>query len=154
LIEQIGWEGLTLTDLERHVLIRKLIGILVTDSVTTISAKLQNANVQSPLDIQKLEYNVSGYSEAVQRRHRELKDFLYQNLYRHHRVMRMQKKSERVIAELFNAYVKEPAMLPKDYQKSFDLIGLERTVCDYIAGMTDRYAIEEHQKLFDPLTLP
>jgi len=154
LIEQIGWEGQTLTDLERHVLIRKLIGILVTDSVTTISAKLQNSNVQSPLDIQKLEYNVSGYSEAVQRRHRELKDFLYQNLYRHHRVMRMQKKSERVIAELFNAYVKEPAMLPKDYQKSFDLIGLERTVCDYIAGMTDRYAIEEHQKLFDPLTLP
>ncbi len=154
LIEKIGWEGQTLTDLERHVLIRKLIGILVTDSVNTISAKLQKANVKSPLDVQKLEFNVSGYSEATQRRHRELKDFLYQNLYRHHRVMRMQKKSERVIGQLFNAYVKEPAMLPKRYEKSFDTIGLERTVCDYIAGMTDRYAIEEHQKLFDPLTLP
>jgi len=154
LTEQIGWEGNTMTDLERHVLIRKLIGILVTDSVTTISSKLQKANVQSPLDIQKLEYNISGYSEPVQRRHRELKDFLYKDLYRHHRVMRMQNKSERIISELFNAYKKEPAMLPREFQIPIDKIGLERTICDYIAGMTDRYAIEEHKKLFDPLTLP
>ena len=139
---------------EASKIIRKLIGMLVTDSVTTISTNLQNSNVQSPLDIQKLEYNVTGYSEAIQRRHRELKDFLYQNLYRHHRVMRMQKKSERVIEQLFSEYQKEPAMLPKDFQRSIDKIGLERTVCDYIAGMTDRYAIEEHNKLFDPLTLP
>ena len=154
LIEQIGWVGPVLTDIDRHVLIRKLIGILVTDAVTTISSKIQGANVKTPLDIQKLEYNVIGYSDPVQRRHRELKTFLYKNLYRHNRVMRMQKKSERIIEQLFNEYRNEPAMLPKYYQATIDKLGLERTICYYLAGMTDRYAIQEHKKLFDPLTLP
>jgi len=101
-----------------------------------------------------LDFNLAGYSEDMHRRNRELKDFLYNKLYRHYRVVRMAVKAERIITEIFNAYCKEPAMLPYDYQEIIEKRGLARTTCDYIAGMTDRYAIEEYQKLFDPLTLP
>jgi dGTPase len=66
----------------------------------------------------------------------------------------MQVKAEQILEELFNAYQKEPATLPDQFQTFIDQRGLERTVCDYIAGMTDRYAIEEHQKLFNPLEKP
>ncbi len=63
-------------------------------------------------------------------------------------------KAERIITDLFNAYQSEPSILPNHIQQHIDERGLERTICDYIAGMTDRFAIEEHQKLFDPMTLP
>ena len=62
----------------------------------------------------------------------------------------MQVKAERIISDLFDAYRSEPLILPKHVQVNIDSQGLERTICDYIAGMTDRYAIEEHSKLFDP----
>ena len=66
----------------------------------------------------------------------------------------MQIKAERLITDLFNAYRAEPSMLPDHIQKFIEKRGLERTICDYIAGMTDRYAIEEHQKLFNFLEKP
>jgi dGTPase len=88
------------------------------------------------------------------RRNRQLKDFLYQNLYRHHRVVRMAVKAERIVGNLFHAYQSEPEMLPQHVQNLVDGRGIERTICDYIAGMTDRFAVEEHQKLFDPTTRP
>ena len=90
----------------------------------------------------------------LKRRNRELKDLLYRKLYRHHRVVRMQVKAERIISDLFHAYRAEPAMLPDHIQFFIEKRGLERTICDYIAGMTDRYAIEEHQKLFNPFERP
>ncbi|MEN8243155.1 MAG: deoxyguanosinetriphosphate triphosphohydrolase [Chloroflexota bacterium] len=152
--ESIGWSGNQMDDLLRHRLIRRLIGMLVTDAVEATSDKIIKEKVKSSLDIQKLEFNLAGYSEDMHRRNRELKDFLYNKLYRHYRVVRMAVKAERIITELFNAYCKEPAMLPYDYQELIEKRGLKRTTCDYIAGMTDRYAIEEYQKLFDPLTLP
>jgi dGTPase len=63
-------------------------------------------------------------------------------------------KAERILSEIFNAYLSEPATLPAHVQPQIAERGLERTICDYIAGMTDRFAVEEHQKLFDPLLLP
>jgi len=105
-------------------------------------------------ELQRLAYNVIGYSEDLHRRNRQLKDFLYANMYRHHRVVRMAVKAERIITDLFTAYRSEPAMLPRHVQTSIETRGLERTICDYIAGMTDRYALKEHDKLFDPSTLP
>jgi dGTPase len=152
--ESIGWNGNGMDDLVRHRLIRRLIGILVTDTVEATSERITKANVKSSLDIQKLDHNLAGYSTDMHRRNRELKDFLYNELYRHYRVVRMAVKAERTITELFNAYCNEPAMLPKDYQELIEKRGLERITCDYIAGMTDRYAHEEYLKLFDPLTLP
>lgn len=152
--ETIQWKKKRLSDLNRHRLIRQLIGMLVSDVVAATSEKIAAAKVQSPEDIQKLDYNVAGYSTEMHRRNRELKDFLYNKLYRHYRVVRMQVKAERTITEIFNALHAEPDMLADNFQVLIDERGLERTICDFIAGMTDRYAVEMHQKLFDPLTLP
>jgi dGTPase len=146
-----GWEGPTLKELDRHRMIRRLVGLLVTDLVEATAQRIKESGARSVLDLQQLDHNVIGYSEDMHRRNRELKDFLFNNLYRHHRVVRMQTKAEKVISDIFNAYVGEPEMLPEHIQRNVDEIGLERTVCDYIAGMTDRFAIQEHEKLFNPL---
>ena len=152
--ESIGWKKDRLDDLTRHRLIRRLIGTLVTDVVDATSQQIDAARPKSARELQQLDHNVAGYTSDTHRRNRELKNFLYNELYRHHRVVRMAVKAERTITMLFNAYLEEPSMLDATYQKLIDKRGLERTICDYIAGMTDRYAIEEHQKLFDPRTLP
>ena len=154
LTDQIKWRGPEMEEIARHKLIRQLIGLEVTDLATATDTRLKEGNVQSPLDIQKLSYNVIGFSEEMNRRNRELKDFLYKKMYRHYRVVRMQVKAEQVVEKIFNAYHEEPSTLPEQFQAFIEQRGLERTICDYIAGMTDRYAIEEHQKLFDPLEKP
>jgi dGTPase len=151
--ESVGWQGV-LDDLSRHQLIRRLIGILVTDMITATSARLQKSAVESVDALQRLDHNVIGFCDDRQQENRELKNFLYANLYRHSRVLRMQVKADRIITDLFNAYVREPAILPGHVAKNVETVGLERTICDYIAGMTDRFAIEEHQKLFDPTITP
>jgi dGTPase len=66
----------------------------------------------------------------------------------------MQVKAERIICDLFSSYQKDPLMLPKHIQDGIDQKGLDRAICDYIAGMTDRFAIDEHQKIFDPAKRP
>jgi dGTPase len=154
LTEAYNWHGPDLSEMERHRMIRQLVGIMVTDMVEATDKRLKESKAKSPLDLQKLKYNVIGYSEEMQRRNRELKDFLYKNLYRHFRVVRMQVKAERLLTDLFQAYQAEPSMLPDTVQSIIEIRGLERTICDYIAGMTDRYAIEEHQRLFNPLEKP
>jgi len=143
-----------LNEVDRHRMIRRLVGILVTDAVETTSQRIKESRVKSVAAVQKLDYNLAGFSETITRRNRELKDFLYANLYRHHRVVRMSVKAERILSDLFNAYCGEPAMLPATVSKVFDEYGQERAICDYLAGMTDRYAVEEHGKLFDPTILP
>ena len=148
--ESIDWRGPNLEDLDRHRMIRRLVGLLVTDLVHNADSLLNAANAQAPLDIQKLNRSVICYSDEMQSRNRELKDFLFNNLYRHSRVVRMQVKAERTISELFENYRSEPLMLPEHIHSLIEVRGLDRTICDYIAGMTDRFAIEEYQKLFNP----
>jgi dGTPase len=154
LAETFKWKGPQLDDMERHRMIRQLVGMLVTDMVQATDLRLRESGAKSALDLQKLSYNVIGYSEDMRRRNRELKDFLYAKLYRHYRVVRMAVKAERIISQLFEAYRAEPAIMPNHVQKLIDQRGLERTICDHIAGMTDRYAVEEHQRLFDPFLKP
>jgi dGTPase len=144
----------TLDELSRHRLIRRLINIEVTDLVQSIDRMIRRSNIRNVEDLQKLPYNVVGFSEDMHRRNRELKDFLFENLYNHYRVVRMAVKAERIIQNLYEAFTKEPTTLPDNFQSDVNDIGLEKTVCFYIAGMTDRYAINEHQKLFDPEILP
>lgn len=141
-------------ELTRHRLIRRLINIEVTDLVQSIDRMIRRSGLRTVEDLQKLPYNVVGFSEDMHRRNRELKDFLFNQLYNHYRVVRMAVKAEKIVTDLFNAFIKEPAILPENFQQTIDEIGLEQTVCYYIAGMTDRYAIDEHQKLFDPEILP
>ncbi len=144
----------TLDDLSRHQIIRRLINFEITDLVQSIDRYLRKSSVNSALDLQKLPFNVAGFSEDMYRRNRELKDFLFNKLYRHHRVVRMSVKSEKIVTDIFNMYQKTPSALPEAVQELIPQRGLERTICDYIAGMTDRFAIDEHSRLFDAQTLP
>ncbi len=154
IIESVGLRNVLINELNRHRLIRRLIGLTVSDMLTTTTQRLRESSVGSVESLQKLDYNVAGFSEDMRRRNRELKDFLYTNLYRHPRVIRMQNKAERIISDIFQAYIDEPAMLPRHIQPTIEQAGLERAICDYIAGMTDRYAIQEHTKLFNPQARP
>jgi dGTPase len=154
LTESVGWRGPIMDELSRHCLIRRLINLEVSDLVHSTDQRLRESNVKSVEDLQRLPYNVIGFSEDMHRRNRQLKDFLYNNLYRHHRVVRMAVKAERILNDLFTGYREAAEILPRHVQDFIGQRGLERTICDYIAGMTDRFAVEEHQKLFDPTTKP
>lgn len=154
LLDSTGWEGTQLSELDRNRIIRRLIGLEVEDLTKTTHKNILDSGIQSVEELQKLPYNVISFSEETKANNRELKDFLYTNLYKNHRVIRMQVKAEKIISELFHAYHKEPLMLPEHIQPWIEDRGLDRAICDYIAGMTDRYAMEEYEKLFDPRKRP
>lgn len=150
LVESVGWRGDELDELNRHRMIRRLIGLEVSDLLESTNHTILENKIKSTSEIQELAHNVVQFSDDMYRRNRQLKDFLYTKLYRHYRVVRMANKAEVTISQLFEAYQSDPKMLPLHIQEMIDQYGLERTVCDYLAGMTDRFAIEEHRKLFDP----
>lgn len=154
LLESLKIGQASLDELARHRLIRRLIGLEVSDLIHNTHNRLQDSKVHSVDELQRLPYNVISFGEDTHRRNRELKDFLYANLYRHHRVIRMSVKAEQIITDLFIACSREPAILPRHFRDQVEDFGLERVICDYIAGMTDRFAIEEHQRLFDPAVKP
>jgi len=153
--DSIGWHSDSLDELTRHRFIRRLIGMEVADLVQATDARLTAAGADSVEAVQRLAHNVIGWSADLGAANRELKRFLYENMYRHYRVVRMQVKAENLLSDLFQGYLREPAQLPKPVQQRAEAKGdLARAVCDYIAGMTDRFALDEHYKLFDPYTLP
>jgi dGTPase len=139
------------SELDRHRLIRRLVGWEVTDIVEETDRRLSTRRIQSMDDVRSQPDNLVGFSIEMAGQNRELKDFLSANLYRHYRVMRMQIKAKRLLSQLFSAYVAEPSQLPPEILARAEEDGLYRAVCDYIAGMTDRFAQDEHRKLFDPL---
>ena len=138
--------------LDRYRFIRRLVGIEVNDAIQATTANLRAASVQSIVDLRAQTTNVAAYSDELAEENRELKRFLFDRFYRHYRVARMAAKADRTIRALFSAFVEEPAQLPPETQVdiSDSDTDLYRVVCDYIAGMTDRYAIAEHRRLFDP----
>jgi dGTPase len=153
--DSIGWHDDRLDELTRHRFIRRLIGLEVADLVQATHHRLEAAGADSVEAVQRLPHNVIGWSAALAGANRELKRFLFENMYRHFRVVRMQVKAENLLSDLFQGYMREPAQLPKPVQQRAASKGdLARAVCDYIAGMTDRFALDEHYKLFDPYTLP
>lgn len=148
--EEIGWDGNPFGELVRREVVRELIGAFVVDVVTTTSQQLEENGIDSPEKVQLFDRNIVGYSAEMAPKVRELKDFLYENMYRQHRLVRMQVKAERFVSQLFQAYLSEPMMLPEKTQRRMEVLPTKRVICDYIAGMTDRFAIEEWEKLFDP----
>ena len=147
----VGWSnGQPLPHITRHEIIRELIGLSVTDVLENTMAKINDNNVDSVEKVQVQDTNLVGYSDQFGPKVRQLKKFLFDRMYRHYRLIRMQTKAERFITELFNAYVDEPNMLPTDTQRLLDNAPISQVVSDYIAGMTDRYALAEWEKLFDP----
>jgi len=101
--------------------------------------------------IQALGRPIATFSDGLEAQRVELKGFLMRNLYRHYRVMRMAEKANRIMSDLFDAYMAEPAQLPPHVvARCNEDETLARVIADYIAGMTDRFALDEHKKLFDP----
>jgi dGTPase len=152
--DQVGWRNeKDFTPVVRHEVIRELIGWSVGDVLNYTNAALMAGGIDTPEKVQVHSSNVVGYSPEFGAKVRALKKFLFERMYRHYRLVRMQEKAERFIREMFNAYLKEPQMLPTDVQDRLQDYQLERAITDYIAGMTDRYALDEWQKLFDPYRL-
>jgi dGTPase len=145
--------GLGIKDekLVRHEVVRRIINRCAEDLIETTLDNLEAASVRSVSDVRKAGRRLVAYSREMQPRVKELKDFLFHNMYRHYRVVRMGLKAGRILRDLFESYVTEPLQLPPRYQERIEHDGLHRVVCDYIAGMTDRYAMEDHRRLFDPL---
>jgi dGTPase len=129
--------------------IRGLIGRLVSDCAAATLAALEELGVRSPDAARTAPRTAVCLSAGMAGQFRELKGFLRRTLYHHYRVRRMEVKAERVISELFKAYADDPDLLPPGFRAHIDGESPERIICDYLAGMTDRYSIREYQKLFD-----
>jgi dGTPase len=142
--------GLDDDRLARHHVVRWIIDRCVSDLIAASVAGLEAAGVRSVADVRRAGRRLVAYSPPMAERVRELKDFLFRNMYRHYRVVRMGDKAGRILRDLFESYVAEPRQLPPHFQARLEREGVHRVVCDYIAGMTDRFAVDEHQKLFDP----
>ncbi len=149
-LASVGLSAGPLSDLERHQVIRRLIGIEISDVLDYTSIQIEKERIETVEHVQLLDYSLVSFSNELEEHNRELKSFLFENMYRHHRVYRMQVKAERILKDLFRAYISETGILPKEVQDRFNLIGETRAICDYIAGMTDRFAHGEHSRLFDP----
>jgi len=149
--EAVRAEGVQSDRIVRHQVVRRIISRCMRDLVMTTLATLREARVGSVADVRHAGRRLVGYSPEMARRVKELKDFLFTNMYRHYRVVRMGDKAGRILRDLFLSYVSEPLQLPPHYQERIASDGVHRVVCDYIAGMTDRFAVDEHRKLFDPL---
>jgi len=126
--------------------IRRMINTLITDVTHTTAAKLAQA---APADANaaRLSGALVAFSTEIRQEADVLKKFLFENLYRHFKVMRMTNKARKIVRDLFSAFVQEPRLLPPDY-RHHDEMTQARKISDYIAGMTDRFAIREHHRLF------
>jgi len=126
--------------------VRRMINTLIVDLTATSLARIADA-APADADAVRLAPPLAGFSDDVRREADELKRFLFDNLYRHYRVVRMTNKARRIVRELFQAFLSDPRLLPPDHRR--DAPDQARAIADYIAGMTDRYAIREHRRLFE-----
>ncbi len=127
-----------------------LINALVTDVVETSAARLDAARPRSAGEARAAESRLVAGSAERTRAARALKRFLFEHLYHHPRVLRMNRKAERILGDLYEIYRGEPRQLPEQVRERFGDEGEARAIADYIAGMTDRFALAEHKKLLDP----
>lgn len=139
-----------------HEVIRHMINTLVVDLVEFTGERIAALDPRHVDDVRGAPHRLVGFSEDVHRRHRDLKRFLREALYRHYRVRRMGRKASRILRSLFEAFMGDPRMLPPDQRsevarlrRSDGEAGQARGVADYIAGMTDRYAITEFERMFN-----
>ncbi len=153
-IDGVVKPGATLPEVSRHALIREMVGLLVNDLIATTAARLDALNPASPEVIQAHQADVVGYSEAMREMASALKAFLYDNLYYSHRVVRMKLRARRFIEAMYETLIDDPRQLPPDVRAQAGRRSIERLVGDYIASMTDRSALLEYQRLFDPMTRP
>lgn len=132
----------------RAYVIRCMIDRQVADVVRTSSALIEAAGVQSADDVRRHQRPLIAYSETLLRQNQQLRRFLYKNLYYHPEVAGVNQSACRRLRDVFSAYLRDPELLGRTTSRRIEADGLPRTVCDYISGMTDRYLLDEHTRLF------
>jgi len=134
----------------KHQIIRRLIDSQIEDLLRASEKNIKASFIRNVDDVRKHKKRLVAFSEGMQKKRKELRIFLMGNLYKNFRVIRMSDKARRFITGLFKVYLEKPEQLPPSDQKKIGKIGRYGVICDYIAGMTDRYALDEYKKLFDP----
>ncbi|SNB45768.1 deoxyguanosinetriphosphate triphosphohydrolase [Geobacter sp. DSM 9736] len=134
----------------KHQTISAMIGMFIKDLTQVTLQNLKDNQISSLEDLRRVNRQVVSFSSSMAAKNRELKRFLLENLYRHFKVERMRVKAERYLVQLFETYVKHPTLLPRKYLRKMEDVGRERVICDYIAGMTDRFALDEYKRLYEP----
>ena len=140
-----------------YEVLRRMINHLVTDLINSSAQRLNESGVRSSAEVRAHARPLIGFSDATRELNYALKVFLREEVYKHYKVRRMTSKARRVVQELFNAFFNDPTLMPDEHEATGTRLegvqgpkGRARAVADYIAGMTDRYAILEHSRMFDP----
>ena len=149
-IERLAWPGGVLDEIDRHNVIRELVGMQVDDVLQNSANNIETLKPQSSLEVQHHSHPLVSHSERQQRYNRDLKDFLFEYMYRHFRIVRMQTRAEHILQALFAGYLNEPRQLPDVFRDKLTKEATGRVVADYIASLTDRSAFLEYRQFFDP----
>ena len=137
---------------QRYEVIRRMITHMVDDLIAETRRRASEAGVASPQEVRALGLPLVAFSEEMRQMDSGLRGFLLSHLYRHYKVNRTRRKARRIVSDLFQCYLAEPECLPTGWRveaEGLDQDGRARLVADYIAGMTDSYAMKEHRRLFD-----
>jgi len=149
-------------DMQKYNITRTLINIQISDLIDGTTQNLIKFKINSLDDVKKHKNLLVEFTPSMKEMHKDLKDFLYRNFYKHYKIIRMEYKAEKIIQELFDIYLErgankdkrkknlEVSILPTEIYKRIGKDSLKRVICDYIASMTDRYILDEYKKLFDP----
>lgn len=136
--------------IRKYQVIRHLINLQVVDLIEESRENLKRSGISSVDDVRRHKERLIIFSKDIRQKRKPLREFLKNNLYKHYKVVRMSNKAQMFIKELFRVYLDRPDQLPPDFYNRIKKDGGHRVVCDYIAGMTDRYAQDEYKKLFQP----
>jgi dGTPase len=134
----------------RRETIRYLINMFATDLIETSRAEIRRRGIRSAEDARRQSGGMLCFSRSLQEDKAELEEHLFKSLYRDYRVMRVTNGAKRFVKAIFQALVEDPAALPPEYQKWAGEVGIHQAVCDYVAGMTDRYAQDQYIQMFEP----
>lgn len=145
--EQLEGYGALPPSLKRVEGVRRLINILVSDAIHATRKNIAALELDSPEKVRRAAGEPTGFSEEIKYRKEELKQFLYANFYRHPNVVSVMENAQEILQFLFNAYLNDPEKMPEEYRKNADMWGARRAVADYVAGMTDRFAMDEYKRL-------
>ncbi len=146
------WPGLA-EGRREHEALRRFFGVLVEDVLAASRANIAAADPRSAEEVRMLGRPVIRFSDMTFAELKQIRTFLYDRMYRHWTVQRMRRKAKRVVRELFETFTEAPELMPAEWNAcaALDATGRARVVTDYIAGMTDRFALQEHRKLTDPM---
>jgi len=135
--------------LKKYQVVRSIINEVISDFLQATFKNLKRHKIETVDDVRRASIRIAAFGKEIDEKNKELKQFLHKNMYSHRKVLRMEFKAELTLEGIFKAYTKMPELLPGSVKKEIAGEGsLERRICDYISGMTDRYAINEHKNLY------